>query len=217
MMVRQEYLDCTILSYILWPDLLSLKEDEMFKNILIGIGIILAVVSGRELYRMESGGRLAPRMLNYQGYLTDTLGNPVSSPPMSMAFSIYGSATSGTALWTEYQGVEVNKGLFHVLLGISTPIPDTVFTKGADRWLELNVESNVLLPRTRIVSAPYAYTATYSDTALYVRNSAPDNDWRFLLSDGADTTLQMGGLWGLARAGNILFGYNINTSYLYIV
>ena len=33
-----------------------------------------------------------------------------------------------------------------------------------------------------------------------------DNDWTFLISDGADTTLQMGGKWGLSRSGNVMYG-----------
>jgi hypothetical protein len=33
-----------------------------------------------------------------------------------------------------------------------------------------------------------------------------DNDWAFLISDDADTTLRMGGRWGIARAGNTMYG-----------
>jgi hypothetical protein len=33
-----------------------------------------------------------------------------------------------------------------------------------------------------------------------------DNDWTFRVTDTADTTLQMGGRWGLARSGNTLIG-----------
>jgi hypothetical protein len=158
------------------------------------------------------GSRLSPRLLNYQGYLTDTLGNPITNPSVSMTFSIYDAASSGNQKWSEYQAsVAIDKGIFHVLLGSVAAIPDSVFTNSSNRWLELSVAGQTLAPRTQIVSVPYSYTATYSDTALYARNSAPDFDWNYLISDVADTTLQMGGRWGLARAGNVLYGATDST------
>jgi hypothetical protein len=120
--------------------------------------------------------RAVPRMLNYQGYLTDTLGNPVTNPSVSMTFAIFDAG--GFLKWYETQGsVSVNKGIFHVLLGSVNPIPDSVFNLSTNRWLELSVAGQTLTPRTRIVSVPFAYNATYSDTAVYARNTAPDNDW----------------------------------------
>lgn len=157
----------------------------MNNKILICAIMILAFLSGRDLYKTNLDARPAPRVLNYQGYLTDTLGNPISVAPLSMTFGIYGAATSGDALWSEDLGVAVANGIFHVLLGLSMPIPDSAFKTGADRWLELTVEGSVLTPRTRIVSVPYAYTATYSDTAVYARSggSGSDNDWVISGSD----------------------------------
>ena len=151
-------------------------------------------------------GRLSPRLLNYQGYLTDTLGNPITTPSASITFSIFDAATSGSLKWTETQGsVGVDKGIFHVLLGGVSPIPDSVFKAGADRWLELSIGGQALSPRTRIVSAPYAYSASFADTALYARNYAPDNDW---VRGTPDSVLYTANQLGLARggAGNMLYG-----------
>jgi hypothetical protein len=235
---------------------------------------IISTVSAMMLITLTFGqsvklddSRLSPRLLNYQGYLTDTLGNPVTNPSVSMTFGIWSLSGGGSQIWYESQVVSVSKGIFNVLLGTLTPIPDSVFTKSPDRWLELTVAGITLSPRTRIVSSAYAYTSTYSDTAANARllqgkdttaldaryvnegqvNSifAPmindtavtmtkiaragastnqvikwngsawqpaddmasaDNDWTYLISDGADTTLQMGGRWGLARMGNVLYG-----------
>jgi hypothetical protein len=178
------------------------------KRIIILSILFLAVGFSQNIYVSKNDQmRLSPRLLNYQGYLTDTLGNPITNPTVSMTFAIFDAVSSGNQKWTETQStVSVNKGIFHVLLGSVTPIPDSVFATSANRWLALTVAGQILSPRTRIVSAPFAYTATYSDTATYARNAAADNDWNFLVSDGADTTLQTGGRWGLARAGNVLYG-----------
>ncbi len=179
----------------------------MVRSIIIGIILIMTIGFGQPSYKAGGEVRLSPRLLNYQGYLTDTLGNPITNPSVSMTFAIFDAASSGNQKWTETQSaVSVNKGIFHVLLGTVTPIPDSVFTASINRYLQLTVGGQALSPRTQIVSAPYAYTSTYSDTAVYARNSAPDNDWTYHVSDGADTTLQMDGRWGLARSGNILYG-----------
>jgi len=181
----------------------AMRSKITFSMVLI---CLFAITAFGQTVKLENG-RLSPRLLNYQGYLTDTLGNPITNPSVTMTFTIFDAISAGNQKWTETQGtVSIEKGIFHVLLGSVAAIPDSVFTNSSDRWLELSVTGQTLTPRTQIVSVPYAYTATYSDTALYARNSAPDFDWNFLISDGADTTLQAGGRWGLARPGNMLFG-----------
>lgn len=154
------------------------------RKILMGSALILAVVIGQDLYKAGGSVRLVPRLLNYQGYLTDTLGNPITNPSLSMTFTIYDAVSAGNSKWAETQpSVSVSKGIFHVLLGTVTAIPDSVFNASASRWLELVVAGQIMAPRTRITSAPYAYTATYADTAIYARTGAADNDWTISGSD----------------------------------
>jgi hypothetical protein len=234
--------------------------------------ILVVLAFGQMDFNTNNGvkldaGRLSPRLLNYQGFLTDTLGNPITNPSVSMTFGIWSSSGGGTQIWYETQPVSVSKGIFSVLLGTIAPIPDSVFTKSTDRWLELTYAGITLTPRTRIVSAGYAYTSTLADTAANARllqgkdttafdaryvnegqvnsiftpmindtsvtmpkiaragaainqiikwngstwapgsdMSSADNHWSYLITDVADTTLQMGGRWGLARTGNVLYG-----------
>jgi hypothetical protein len=158
----------------------------MKNKILICAIMIVASVSGRDRYQINHDARLSPRVLNYQGYLTDTLGNPITNPSISMAFTIYDAISAGNSKWTEtHDAVGVSKGIFHVLLGTVSSIPDSVFTANPDRWLEIAVAGQTLAPRTRIVSVPYAYTATYADTAIYARNGGggADADWVISGSD----------------------------------
>jgi hypothetical protein len=141
-----------------------------------------AVSSDEARFVSEKGfvreARLVPKLLNYQGYLTNTLGSPIDDT-LDMSFKIFDAATVGNELWSETQtNVPVERGVFSVLLGSGTPIPDTVFTTGTDRWLELTLEGpQTLSPRTRIAAAGYAYTSTYSDTAEYAKTAVPDTDW----------------------------------------
>jgi N-acetylneuraminic acid mutarotase len=122
----------------------------------------------RAVQRPHTKARAAPRVLNYQGYLTDTLGSPLDDT-LGMTFTIYDAETDGNELWTETQSlIHVERGVFSVLLGSVHEIPDSVFFQGTARWLELILEStDTLSPRTRITAMAYAYTATHADTADY--------------------------------------------------
>ena len=184
----------------------------MKRAALICVVAILAVGYSQNLFmKQDDEARLSPRLLNYQGYLTDDQGIPINNPSLSITFRIFDAVSSGNQKWTETQGsVGVNKGIFSVLLGSVTAIPDSVFTAGTDRWLELVVGGQTLSPRTRITSAGYAYTSTYSDTALYARNAAADDDWvRTTMDSVLFTTRRL----GLARggAGNFLHGDSVHT------
>ncbi|HEX7319905.1 MAG TPA: hypothetical protein VF399_06070 [bacterium] len=142
------------------------------------ISVILAF--SQTVFKNEGNARFAPRVLNYQGYLTDTLGAPITNPSISMSFAIFNAISGGTQKWSETKpAVSVDKGIFNVLLGTNTPIPDSVFTASISRYLQLTVAGQVVSPRTQIVSSPYAYTSTYSDTAIYARSAKSDTDWIF--------------------------------------
>ncbi len=134
--------------------------------------VLFVLAFGQANLKVGGDVRLSPRLLNYQGYLTDTLGNPIANPSVSMTFGIWSLSGGGAQIWYETQNVNVAKGIFSVLLGSVTPIPDSVFTKGTDRWLELTYAGITLSPRTRITSSGYALSATYSDTAFSVVNNA---------------------------------------------
>ena len=102
----------------------------------------------------------APLLVNYQGRLVDTAGNPLAGP-LSIRFSVHDAATAGSELWFETQpAINPDNGIFSVGLGSVTPLPASVF--GADaRYLEIKIGADpALTPRTRLLSTPYAlYTA----------------------------------------------------------
>ncbi len=87
--------------------------------------------------------------LSYQGLLSDSSGNPVNGQ-VEMTFRIYNGPTGSTALWTEAHtggnGVPVDNGRFHVLLGSLTPIPSSVW-ENDNLYLEVQVKNEVLSPR----------------------------------------------------------------------
>jgi hypothetical protein len=99
-------------------------------------------------------------LVSYQGRLTDDSDNPVTGVK-SMTFTIYDGA--GVSKWTEsHSAVQVNDGLFNVILGSQTALPDSVFT-GDDRYLGIAVGSDPeMSPRTLLTSVPSAAVAKNS-------------------------------------------------------
>ncbi|MCR4423595.1 MAG: tail fiber domain-containing protein [candidate division WOR-3 bacterium] len=97
-----------------------------------------------------------PRLISYQGKLTDTLGIPVPDGNYSLTFRLYTQETGGTPFWIEAQTVAVRNGIFSVLLGAAIPIPQV--PDAGDLYLGMQVGAgSELTPRLRIGSVPYAY------------------------------------------------------------
>lgn len=118
------------------------------KRTLCGLVILLAALAGTAAFGV------VPSVVNYQGYLTADDGTPLDTT-VAMTFKFY--AFPSTLLWTETHGaVTVSDGLFQVSLGEIEAIPDSIFASG---WtnLEVTVGSDApMVPRSRVLSAPYA-------------------------------------------------------------
>ena len=104
----------------------------------------------------------APAALSYQGFLTDSVGNPVTGT-WTVTFGLYAVPTGGQPLFEESLDVTTDKGLFSVYLGTpDNPLPVASFETG-QLFLALTVETDdgpvALTPRQQVVSDPYALYA----------------------------------------------------------
>ena len=60
----------------------------------------------------------APSLINYQGRLTDSNGNPVANGNQSITFKIFDASSGGNLLWCETNtSVATDNGIFSVVLG----------------------------------------------------------------------------------------------------
>ncbi|HZY09543.1 MAG TPA: hypothetical protein VFF29_00160, partial [Bacteroidota bacterium] len=111
------------------------------------VAIILAI---SQLYSQ------VPKTITHQGFLTKPSGSPYDTT-LSMTFKLYLDSTGGVALWTQsLGGVQVSKGVFNAILSTSGVAFDRQY------WLEVEAGAQVLSPRRRLTSSPYALRA---DTA----------------------------------------------------
>ncbi len=101
-----------------------------------------------------------PDLMNYQGRLVDTNGDPVNGT-VSVVVRIFTQASGGTEIWEQNVGnVDVAGGMYTLQFGDAGLIGAF---NNAETWLELEVNSETLSPRHRLSSVPYALRAAVAD------------------------------------------------------
>ena len=96
-----------------------------------------------------------PRLINYQGVLTDKQGIPVAGGSYVITFSLYDSPFEGSPFWVEVLPIITINGYFNVMLGAQTEIES--FPPGG-AWLGIKVGSDdEMALRTNLASVPYAF------------------------------------------------------------
>jgi hypothetical protein len=142
-------------------------------NVLFTTLVALALVYGVPRNALPAGvlpqSGTSISAIGYQGRLTDTSGVPINSTDVPMTFRLYNVATGGAPLWQEaWPSVPVTNGLFNVMLGGKTSIPQTVFSTNNDLWLGITIGSDAeMTPRVQLGSVPYAIQAlTVTDKSI---------------------------------------------------
>ena len=103
-----------------------------------------------------------PRLISFQGVLTDDSGKPISTGTYHLTLRLYGSATGGEPIWQEEQSAVVTDGILNLLLGGVTPL-QLPFDR--PYWLGITVGSGAeMTPRIPLTSTGYAVRAVYADS-----------------------------------------------------
>jgi len=122
----------------------------------------------------------------YQGRLADSAGAPLTGT-YNMIFRLYDLGAGGTPLWEEQwtgsNGVKVSDGLFNVMLGSLTPIPQSAVTGHDQLFLGITVGTDdEMAPRVQLGSVPYA------TQALTIPDGSVSTD---KIADGAVTSVKL--------------------------
>lgn len=183
----------------------------MNRGLIFAVVILVSAILGNLQAQAASG---APQIMNYQGYLADDSGNPVTGSK-TMSFRIYATidAAQSAALWQSGNvTVQVTNGQFNVNLGESpqTALPATLFTDDS-RFLGITVDGSELTARKRLVSVPYALNGGIPSGGIIMwsgsvanipagwalcngQNGTPDLRNRFVI--GAGSTYAVGATGG---------------------
>ena len=101
-----------------------------------------------------------PRVINYQGRLTDKNDNPLTGNFL-VTFRFYDADKAGQAIWEEGHILNIKNGMFNVLMGSVKPL-EIDFNK--DLWLGMEVSSDgEMAPRIKLASSVYALNAKSID------------------------------------------------------
>jgi hypothetical protein len=97
-----------------------------------------------------------PSTMNYQGYLTDSSGNPLNGT-YTLAFRLYDAAVGGNLEWgpEAHVNVPVTNGLFQVALGSSVTLYPDDFDEAL--YLAVAVDGTWLDDRQPLRAVPYAF------------------------------------------------------------
>src|SRR5512141_1227911 len=78
------------------------------------------------LLTADASAQAVPPTITHQGRLFDSSDKPISQT-LSVTFTMYTAATSGSPLWTETHSVTFDDGYFSVALGSTAAFPASLF------------------------------------------------------------------------------------------
>lgn len=121
-------------------------------------------------------GAVITGTFNYQGFLLNKETNQPVDGSKHVRFLIYGSASGGSALFTETVcGVPMVKGRYEVEVGSNTSggIPPDIFINNQNLWMQVEIAPTAscsgsfdpLSPRVRLQASPFAFNSLYASTA----------------------------------------------------
>jgi len=131
-----------------------------------------------------------PRLISFQGVLTDEAGSPVQDAEYPILFRIFDSETGGgEPLWAESQLVQTVNGVFDVLLGAAT---DLSLRFDEPYWLETVTTAGTLTPRIQLASSAYSLSSASIDDSVAVRSINGLQDEIVLQGNGGVVITQVG-------------------------
>ena len=125
-----------------------MRPSHLTKLLVLFTGLILAVAAFAAV----------PSTINYQGYLKDSAGVPVSKT-VSLRFSLYSTNSGVGPVWQETRSVTPANGVYSVELGSTRGAP---LTLPFDRQYLLGVKAGTdpeMRPLQPLTSVPYAFRA----------------------------------------------------------
>jgi hypothetical protein len=129
-----------------------------------------------------------PQAISYEGLLLDGMGQPRTGP-VDLTIRIYDELLAGTLLYKQvFSAVPLADGVFSLSLGptgasgdtptpplttsLATALAGDLVSIGPDRFVEVTVNAEPALPRSQVLSVPFALRADKAGTATAAETAA---------------------------------------------
>ncbi|HRK58512.1 MAG TPA: hypothetical protein PLI74_02630, partial [Candidatus Kapabacteria bacterium] len=167
------------------------------KNLLLSVCIIVLCLP---VFFIRLHAQI-PKLISYQGILTDRSGDPVADGVYIVTLRLYDVSTSGTPLYEEQLNVQAIGGTFNAILGRTTPL-----TLNFDKQYYLGITlqgQQEFAPRTILVTVPYAFNA---ENASVANSLSPTATGAVLSINSLQGNLQLNGAGNVnvTQSGNII-------------
>ncbi len=132
----------------------------------LALTLLIVCAFSSEFAAAEAGGTPGiPRVMMYEGYITDDSGQPLPDGPYDFRFSLYESPEGGAPVWAEeHLGVEVVDGVVQVRLGEGTPPAPLDIPFDAQYYLGVQLgDDPEMVPRLQLMTTAYAFRASVAD------------------------------------------------------
>ena len=123
----------------------------MKKSILL-ISLIISFITA------QPGNSSVPNAISFQGMLTNVDGSVYQDGDYELTFRFIRTMQDGSeqAIWEEVHTASVSSGVFAVILGSNTPLPQYI---SGNTMLETQVGDEILSPRQPFSSVPFSLRA----------------------------------------------------------
>jgi len=135
-------------------------NHKTFTKLFKVLGVLLLVST---ICNLTSLYGEVPKLINFEGKLTQQDGTTPIKGTKEMTFRIYKSADAGIPIWFETREVTIDNGFYSILLGSDEPFdPQMKFDNAY--WLSVQVSGeDEMSPRYQIGAVPYAINADMVD------------------------------------------------------
>ncbi len=128
--------------------------NQFVKTVILVISVLSLTLFGQ-----------IPQTISYQGVLLDNAGQPLNVTE-TLTFKLYDVSSGGTELWQETKVVEINEGIFNVILGSGTTL-NLSFDQTYYLGITVGSPGTELLPRIEMTSSAYSLNAkTVEDSSI---------------------------------------------------
>jgi hypothetical protein len=138
-----------------------------------------------------------PTAIAFQGFLADSSGTPLNGT-VDLDVALYDAIAAGSRVWPvpapeSHNAVPVNDGVFQIAIGGIDPLVPGDFD-GSPLFLGISVNSEPELPRTQLLSTPFAIRAERADQAdALVTGANITTSGTATVGDGSSSALTVNG------------------------